>query len=458
VFEIGAVLENRYRLQSEGIAQDLGTIYRAYDLMADGLVDVLVLPETVAWEVDILARLRRAQQAVASLGEADLVPYEYAGRAYGQRYLVRRHMEGRTLAELLTHHGRLQAERAVDISISLCRLLERVHRAGLVHGSLSPYCVFVRESAATEPSLEVAVTDVGLMPALRLAMASPDKPWGRSPYLSPEQAAGKDVQSSSDVYVLGSLVYAMLTGRPPFRAVDEAVLALQHLRQEPPALQILVSDTPAHLAQIVHNALSKEPAARYRNAGQLAHILSSQLEIHRERDVVAPDEPKFAIPSEARPASQERLVVPPPPLRPIRRVYEFVEDEGWDEEQAGVDWLMIGLLAVATIAVLGLIPLWRAVHQRYVGPPPLPPSEQGSEVEPQGCSLWLEASALSLEERSACEAKLPADAFLWYNATLAGRFPNGMRSHRYSPFWESSLRVFTGNCCIIVYRQQVAEA
>ncbi|MGD8627011.1 MAG: serine/threonine-protein kinase [Anaerolineae bacterium] len=457
MFKVGAVLEDRYRLQSEGMAHDLGIVYRAYDLMADCLVDLLLLPEMAAADVEIVAPLREVQQRVTALGEAGLAPYENAGWTGGHRYLVRRHVEGHTLAELLAHHGRLEVRRAVEITIALCRVLAPAHRAGLVHGSLSPDCLFVRETAGGGAGLEVTVTDVGLVPALRPAMGSPARPWGRSPYLSPEQAAGEKIQPSSDVYVIGSLLYAMLTGRPPFRTRDETVLALQHLRQEPPALQILVPDLPVPLAQIVHSALAKEPAARYRNAGQLAHILSGQLAARRAPEIPRPAEPQAAAAAWARPSTQERLVVPPPPPRPVERAYEFVEDDAWDDAWEGVDWLLIGLLVLATIAVLGLIPLWRAVYQRYAVPPPLPTLEGSSRVGSEKYPLWLDAGVTLLEERSACETKLPGGAFLWYNYVLAGSSPNGTRFCQRSPVWESSLRVFTGNCCIIG-REQVVEA
>jgi serine/threonine-protein kinase len=460
LFQAGAVLEGRYRLQSEGMAYDLGTIYWAYDLMAECLVDLLLLPEMAAADVEIVAPLRQVQQVVTALGKSDLVPYEYAGRVEGRHYLVRRRVEGHTLAELLSHHGRLEVRRAMEITIALCRVLAPAHRAGLVHGSLSPDCLFVQEKVGGGVGLEVAVTDVGLVPALRPAMALPGRSWGRSPYLSPEQSAGEKVQPSSDVYVIGSLLYAMLTGRPPFRTSDETMLALQHLRQEPPALQILVPELPTPLAQIVHSALAKEPAARYRNAGQLAHILSGQLAARRAPEAVPTVEPQAAAAAWSRPSTQERLVVPPPPPRPVQRAYEFIEDEAWDEEWKGVDWLMIGLLILATIAVLGLIPLWRTVYQRYAVPPPLPTLEGSSREGSEAGPLWLEVGVTVPavpEGRSACEKKLPAGAFLWYNCMLAGGSPNGTRACQRSPVWESSLRAFTRNCCIIV-REQVVEA
>ena len=378
-FGVGAILEGRYRLTSDGISRDLGWIYDAYDLQRDQPVVVLVLSPRWGHAVEPWYYLEQVRQAVANLSASELVPFEYAGLWSGQVYLVRPYAEGMSLGDLLAPAGRLDIDLAVDITIRLCEALAPLHRAGLVHGSLSPHSVIVQELANTagSPSRTLTLVDIGLLPALRPPALPPGQPWGRVPYLSPEQAAGEGVHPASDVYVIGCLLYEMLTGRPPFHAGDEMVLALQHLRQQPPSLQILVPHVPPALAQIVHKALAKEPSARYRNAGQLAQILRSQLVLQ------PPSAQLEALAPQAFPV-RERLMVPPPPIsspadvRPLRETYSLEDYEGgagyhsgWSEEQpARLDWLMIVLLVAALIAVLGLIPLWRTVYQRYAAPSP----------------------------------------------------------------------------------------
>jgi len=276
--QAGTILEGRYQVQSQGPEQDLGALYYAHDTQTGHAVDLLVLPLQAPLGDSIVEDVIRVQRAVGSLDQPGLVPYERVGWTNGLLYLARRHVAGHSLARLLAHSGALKPHAAVEIAIHLCEYLAAAHRAGLVHGSLAPDSLFLGEgSDADEEGLAVTITDLGLLPALRPALAAPGRPWGRRPYLSPEQAAGERVQPSSDVYVIGCLIYLMLTGRPPFRADDEVVLAVQHLRQQPPSLQILVPELPGQLVQIVQKALAKEPAARYRNAGQLAHILRGQL-------------------------------------------------------------------------------------------------------------------------------------------------------------------------------------
>ena len=364
---IGTVLEGRYRLISEGTSQDLGTTHKAYDMQRDRLVVVLALASRFGSGAEVWERLTRSQQGVAGLAQPGLIPFEHIGLVDGQLYLVRNHLEGQTLADLLARIGHLEVGAAVEIAIRLCEALAPAHRVGLVHGGLSPHSVLLGDGG------QMAVIDTGLLPALRPVSAPPGQPWGRFPYLSAEQAAGEDVHPASDVYAIGSLLYEMLTGRPPFRAGDRTALARQHLRQEPPALQILMPHIPLSLAQIVHKALAKEPAARYRNAGQLAHILRSQL-----GSWLAPRPPEAAAPHRA--PARKHLVVPSPPTpsppvmaQTAREPCAPGAEAGeWDEEPAGADWLMIALIVAALIAVLGLIPLWRTVYRHYAVPPPAP--------------------------------------------------------------------------------------
>jgi serine/threonine protein kinase len=415
ILAAGTVLEDRYRLLSEGISCDLGTAYDAYDTLHDRQVFLLVLSPQWGNEADALSGLQEIQQIVTRLGSPALIPFEHAGIVDRQLYVVRVPAEDQTLADLLAENQCLDIGLAMEITIRLCEALAPAHRTGLVHGSLSPHSVMVRQSTSTTvvPSPTVTVVDFGLLPALRSAGLSKGRPWGRIPYLSPEHAMGAQLHPPSDVYVIGCMLYEMLTGRPPFQANDATVLALQHLRQEPPSLEILVPDAPTALAQIVHTALAKEPAARYRNAGQLAHILKSQV-------APSPLSQQPEPPADHQVPASQRIVVPPPPSSPVAEgwsstdIYALEGPVDWTEEPAGVDWLVIGLAIVALIAVLGLIPLWRTVYQRYSTPSPAtsPDSHHYS---------WKEFSATlpngTIYQAYQAEGKMELDdsALVWYN-------------------------------------------
>ena len=380
VLTIGTVIDDRYRLISEGIPQSLGTAYKALDLKRDQLANLVVVATEWGGGQEGLRRLQSVEQTVTSLAAPSLIPFEGTGLVNEQVYLVYPQVEGQTVAELLTRYVRINAETAVDITIGLCEALAVAHRAGLTHGSLSPDCVVIKEGTADDSTaVEVLVLDTGLLPALHPADPLGHKAWGRLPYISPEQASGKGVQPSSDVYVIGAILYEMLIGHPPFRAEDEEILVLQHLHQEPPSLQIMDTSIPQRLAQIVYNALAKEPSSRYRNASQLGHVLRTQ--VAPQPAPVEPVQPVQVQPASplaaAQPVRQEHLVVPPPPA-PVTGdawsppgLYDLEGGKDWKQKakQDSVDWVLIALLIAALIAVLGLIPLWSAVYSRYVSGP-----------------------------------------------------------------------------------------
>ncbi len=419
--QVGQVVEGRYRVVSEGTIQDIGTAYKAYDMQLDRLAVLLLLDRRLAGGEDALDRLTQANQAVADLVQPDLIPFEDAGLLDGRPYLVRSQVEGESLAGLLARAGHLEFDDAVEIAVRLCDVLAPAHRAGLVHGGLSSQSVLVGDDG------RVAVVDAGLMPALRPFPAPSGRSWGRFPYLSPEQAAGETALPASDVYVLGLMLYEMLTGRLPFHSDDPTDLALQHLRQEPIPLQTLIPHIPVPLAQIVHKALAKEPAARYRNAGQLAHILRSHVGAQAEPQVgplPAPPAPEPVVRQPRDLAQEPPLVLPParpsPPVWLPEPVYgPGAEPEYWIEEPAGVDWLMIGLIIAALVAVLGLIPLWRTVYRRYTPPTPVaPPSSY--HLPDEGISLGLPCVA-DWEDGVNEGTELDDFALVWYNLATQNR-------------------------------------
>jgi serine/threonine protein kinase len=415
---MGTVMGDRYRLISEGSPRDLGMGYKAHDLQADRLVDLVVLDARWGSKQEALERLLLAQQAVTGLSSPGLIPYEHVGLVDGQVYLVYPQAGGQTLAELLSRDTRLDVERAVAIVVRLCEALAPAHHAGLTHGSLSPDSLVLRDTATSEGVSvpEILVLDTGLLPALRTSEPFQQGTWGRVPYISPEQASGHAVHPPSDVYVIGSLFYEMLIGRPPFRAADEAVLALQHLHQEPASLQIMDASIPQQLAQIVYRTLAKEPSARYRNAGQLAHILRAQVGTE---------------PEPVRPTRREHLIVSSPSARTTSGPWmpptlHDVEGAGaWSQTQQGVDWILLALVVAALIAVLGLIPLWRAVYTRYTSTPAGSSSMQYRwETEPV-CILPGDHQP---ESNSARGLELGEGDVVWYNAVPVRFFPKEMHA------------------------------
>lgn len=345
---IGEMLDGRYRIVSEGAAGGCWRTYVAYDDRQGRLVVLTVLARQLGTDIVLLERIARVNQAVAGLAGPGLVPYDRAGAANGQVYLVRPHLEGQSLRQRLDESGFMEPEAAAELAVRLCETLAPLHRAGLAHGGLSPDTIWL----GAGQNAALWVVDCGLFPALGPAVAVPDRSRARFPYLAPEQAAGQDGRAAADVYTIGLIVYEALTGRPP----------LAGGRPDPVPLENRVPHLPPSLSQIVNTALKREPSMRYRNAGQLAHLLRDQLEALRvEAAGVAPA-------PAGGPASQ--MVVPAPTgqarepaAEPV--YYPDFEQERWAAKPAPIDWVLVALIVAALIAMLGLIPLWRTVQRLY---------------------------------------------------------------------------------------------
>ena len=414
---IETVLDDRFRLISEGRQQDLGMAFRAQDLQYDRLVELLVLSPRWGRGQEALDRLKQVEETVHGLSIPGLIANLHTGIVNEQIYLIRPPVAGQTLAALMARDGRLDKKTAVELAICLCETLAPAHRAGLTHGSLSTHAVVLKETTDSSSGPEILVLDTGLLPALRPTSGTDDRAWGRFPYISPEQASGQGVHPPSDVYVVGALLYEMLIGRPPFRPTDETVLALQHLHQEPPSVQIMDNSIPKPLAQIVHRTLAKEPSARYRHAGQLAHILRAQLG------------PKPGQEAKPEPADDAHLVVPPPPLPAVPVVggtkfpgdlNDKQGDRAWGQPSRRIDWVIVALLIAALIAVLGLIPLWNAVYSRYanatIGSLHSPHRLRAEPMRGLFDSHHPDSMSKSITE-------LEGQAVVWYNTVLSGPSP-----------------------------------
>jgi serine/threonine protein kinase len=379
----GTLLNDQYRILAEEGDQGIGVAHRAVDAN-DRPVVVLLLSQRFEAGEDLLARLSGLQKAIADLGLRTVFRPEWVVPAQGSLCLVREQVDAPSLGSVLRREGALATTAAIRIAVGLCDALAAVHQGGLVHGGLSPETVLVGGEGS------VGIADTGLLPALRPRPPVPAQAWGRFPYVSPEQAAGEDALPASDVYAVGLLRYEMLSGRPPFRSSDMSSVAMQHLSREPIPLQSLAAQVPVPLAQIMHKALTKQPAARYRNAGQMAHITRSPLEPKPAATGPEPASPRTAPPA-------QRLFAPPPPAPfpegDVGATSRRPEIDCGHKEPDGVDWLIIGLIIAALLAVLGLIPLWRTIYYRYAAASPSPSSSLRHSLGQDGLLVrWDEGS------------------------------------------------------------------
>ena len=171
-----------------------------------------------------------------------------------QPYIVMEYVAGRTLREILREGRKILPERALEITSGVLAALDYSHRAGIVHRDIKPANVMLT------PSGDVKVMDFGIARALADAsstMTQTAAVVGTAQYLSPEQARGETVDSRSDVYSTGCLLYELLTGRPPFVGESPVSVAYQHVREQAPPPSSIDEDLAPEIDAIVMKSLTE---------------------------------------------------------------------------------------------------------------------------------------------------------------------------------------------------------
>ena len=371
----GTVLNGRYKLLERIGSGGMSMVYKAQDLVLGRLVAVKMLHETFTGDPDFLARFRQEAYAAASLQHPNIVTVHDIGQDGDRHYIVMEYVEGRTLKDLVRQYKEdgqnMPVSRALDLSVQISDGIGYAHRAGLVHCDVKPQNVLLTRDD------RIKVADFGIARAVSEASQhiDDDRVWGTPQYFSPEQAAGEPPSPSSDVYSIGVIMFELLSGRLPFAADSQAALALKHMQEPPPHVSDLNPAVPEQLDLIVNKVLSKEPAGRYRTAGQMARILASYRQSGwADTGSVPPINADTAISNSDPVGEQLTQVYPfPVPIIPGSTDYSgqstvgsYGGPPGTIQQDSGPDWLAVGLGVLALVALLGLIPLWYSVYIAYV--------------------------------------------------------------------------------------------
>ena len=329
------VLVGRYRAVRLIARGGMAEVWEGYDDVLARPVAIKVLHSHLAADEAFVERFRREAIAAARLAHPSMVATFDTGTDGDVTFIVMELVRGKTLRDALNEAGTLPPAVAVPIAAEVADALEHAHQAGLVHRDVKPANILLSEhEGETAPLLRVKVADFGIAKL----QVPPDTAGadltqtgavvGTARYLSPEQVQGQPPDARSDVYALGVVLYEMLCGRPPFRAETELATAVQHVREEPPALSDTARDVPAALEAVVHQALTKDPAGRFQSAAAMRTALLS-IDLH-------PDDAVPQVVRDPTPPSGAPVVR----RQPTRRVAPLAVVAG------------LGLAAVAVVAVL----------------------------------------------------------------------------------------------------------
>jgi serine/threonine-protein kinase len=280
---VGSLLSHRYRLDAQVGIGGMSTVYRAFDTVLERQVAIKLMHREIAGDSDQLERFRREARAVAQLNHPNVVGVidageEGEGDGFTTPYIVFEYVEGETLKDRIRRNAGLSVSESIAYAIEIARALGAAHERQIVHRDVKPQNVLIDEEGAAK------VTDFGIARTLHQEGLTADgRVLGTTDYVSPEQALGHPVSGQSDLYSLGIVLFEMLTGDVPFKGDNQVAVAMKHVREELPDIQIRRPEVSAALAAVLDRATAKELDRRYPDAQAMIADLEQVLAIETAR-------------------------------------------------------------------------------------------------------------------------------------------------------------------------------
>jgi len=251
----------------------MGIVYSARDPRLDRTV-ALKMIRRASQDPDAAERLRREARAAASVSHPNICQLYDVGEQDGEFFIAMEYLEGESLAARLAR-APVPAREAVAICLAVLAALEALHSRGLMHRDLKPSNIFLSPHG-------VKLVDFGLACAIDVVdtdtrLTQPGTVLGTPQYFSPEQVLGQPVDARSDLFSVGSVLYEMLTGRPPFSGASVPQLAHAIAYEHPPALG--GSPAIAAIDRVIHKAIAKRPQDRYASAAAMGDDLRAAAQL-----------------------------------------------------------------------------------------------------------------------------------------------------------------------------------
>ncbi len=260
----------------------MGVVYRARQISLDRPVALkMILRGALASGSDV-ARFRVEAESAARISHPNIVPVFEVGERDGQPYFSMQLVEGTTLSQKLAD-GPLSPREAASLLALVCRAVAEAHQNGVLHRDLKPSNILIDATGrpfVTDFGLAKRMTPTGDSELDRHAsLTDTGAAIGTPSYMAPEQAAGQrgEIGPATDVYSLGSILYAMLTGHPPFQAASPVDTVLMLLEQDPVPPRVLNPQADPDLEMIALKCLQKPADLRYADAAELADDLEAWL-------------------------------------------------------------------------------------------------------------------------------------------------------------------------------------